>query len=476
MSSRPLPLLRPGSIAALAAPAALLTGALIAARVALGLTAVVALLYGPLIFFNLPLGLAFWVPLTFMQSLHFAWSGPAVIAVLLLAAWIGTLPATRHVRAAVLGRQRFLVTAIVLLLLWETFSLLWAEDSGRAAEQLVNWYVAAGIFVVVATTVTNARLARTILLAFVLGGVASVIIGLASTGLHPSPSALSAASQTEGRLTGGTGDPNYLGAGAVAGIVIAIALFATTRRVATRWVLAAAIVILVVGVVASESRGALLASGGAAVAALVLFKRQRLIVGTALAMLVGLAALWFAADPSALHRVTNFNGGGTGRTSLWQVAWRVGTHNPVVGVGLDNFVTQEARYVREPGALNNVDLIADKPHVVHNLYLQAFTELGVIGFVLLIGVIGGVLSCGIRAARGFDARGQPDLATLARAIVAAEVSIFIALFFLSDGPDERFWVLFGVGAALLGLLPTAIGAREAERGGLRRTLSGGWAR
>jgi O-antigen ligase len=126
-----------------------------------------------------------------------------------------------------------------------------------------------------------------------------------------------------------------------------------------------------------------------------------------------------------------------------------------VGVGLQNFVTQEARYVREPGTLTSVALIADKPHFVHNLYLEAFTETGIIGFILLMAMILGFLSSGARAAKGFDARGQPDLATLARAIVVAEVSIFVALFFLSDGPDERFWVLFGLGAAMLGLAPAA---------------------
>lgn len=419
----------------------------------MGLTAAVAFIYGPLIFFDLVLGLALWVPLTFMNSLSFAWSGPAVVSVLLLAAWIGTLPATRQRGSAVIAHQRLLVWSIGLFLLWNTLSLLWAQDRGRAAEALLDWYVAAAIFVVVATTVSNTRQVRLILLAFVLGGVASVIIGVATTGLHASPSALSGASQAEGRLTGGAGDPNYLAAGALASLVIAAALFATTRRAAMRWLLACAIVILVAGVVASESRGALIASGGAALAALVLFKRHRLIVGSAIVALLSVAALWFAVDPSAINRVTNFNGGGTGRSDLWTVAWRVGTHNPVVGVGLDNFVAHEAQYVREPGTLTSVALIADRPHVVHNMYLQAFTETGMIGFALLISIVIGLLSSGLRAARRFDIRGRSELATLSRAVVIAEISIFIALFFLSDGTDERFWILFAVGAALLGLAP-----------------------
>lgn len=454
MSSRAVPLLRPSTIVALAAPAALLVGVLLAARTSVGLAAVVALLYAPLVFFNLPLALVLWVPLTFMTSLHFAWSGPAVISAMLLAAWIGTLGATRAQRGAILSRSRLVVAAIVLFLLWGTLSVLWSTDGTRALESLVDWLVAAGVFVLVATTMTSPRQARWVLIAFVVGGVASAIIGFATTGLHPSPSALSGASQAEGRLTGGSGDPNYLAAGLVASIVIASALFTTTRNALARVGLLAALVILVAGTVGSESRGALLASAGAAVAALVLFKRRRLMVGAVLATIAILGALWLATDPSALHRLTNFNGGGTGRSDLWKVAWRVGTHNPIAGVGLDNFVTQEAQFVREPGTLTSVALIADKPHVVHNLYLQSFTETGVIGFVLLLGMAVGFLSTGIRAARRFDSSGQTDLATLSRAIVVAEIALFIALFFLSDGPDERWWVLFGAGAGLLGLAPS----------------------
>jgi O-antigen ligase len=440
-------------VALLAAPLALSLGILLAARTSAGLAATVALIYAPLIFFNLPVALILWVPLTFMTSLHFAWSGPAVISVMLMAAWIGTLPATRPLRAAVIARQRFLAYAIALFLLWSTMSLLWATDTTRGLEALVDWLVAAGIFLVIATTISTARHVRLVLMAFVLGGVASVIVGFATTGLHPAASAIVSASQTEGRLTGGSGDPNYLAAGLVASVVLAGALLATARRPAVRLSLVGAIVVLLAGAIATESRGALLASLGASIAAFVLFKRRRLAVGGFLLTLLALATLWLAADPVALHRITNFNGGGTGRSDLWRVAWRVASHKPVIGVGLDNFVTQEAQYVREPGSLTSVALIADKPHVVHNLYLQSFTETGAIGFGLLMALLLAVLRSGTRAAHRFDEHGQTDLATLARAVVIAQLSIFIALFFLSDGPDERFWVLFGVSGALLGIAP-----------------------
>jgi hypothetical protein len=74
------------------------------------------------------------------------------------------------------------------------------------------------------------------------------------------------------------------------------------------------------------------------------------------------------------------------------------------------------------------------------------------------------LSSGVRAAKAFDAAGQIELATIARAVVVAEISIFIALFFLSDGPDQRYWILFGIGGALGGLAPRQLQVRQMARG------------
>lgn len=427
-----------------------------AIRVSLGLAAVVALLYAPLIFLDLPLGLTLWTPLTFLESLELPWSGPAVISVLLLAAWIGTLSATRQARAAVFANQRWVLWSVVLYLLWITFSVLWSENTGLALEGVEEWLISAVVFVVVATTIANRRYVRAMLWAFVLGGAASVLVGLATTGLAPAPSAIVSSTQAEGRLlAGGVSDPNYLAAGVVAGAVLAGGLFVTSRRTGARVVLAVSIVILILGEVVSESRGGLLAAAGAALTALIVFKRQRLAVGSIIAIVVTVGALFLVAQPSAWQRISHFNGGGSGRTELWKVAWRVASEQPVIGVGLDNFVTQEAKYVRQPGVLTSVELIAEKPHVVHNQYLEAYTETGIVGFVLLISMMLAFLSCGARAAKVFDARGQPELATLARAVVVAEVSIYVALFFLSDGADQRFWILFGIGAAMLGLASQA---------------------
>jgi O-antigen ligase len=468
LNSRAIPLLRADVVRVVALLAAPVVGVLLARHTTTGVAVMVALVYFPIVFLNLPLALVLWVPLTFMTALSFPASGPAVISVLLLAAWIGTWPTAWAERRAVIESQRPLIITIVLFLVWSSISILWAKNSGAGLESIAEWLQAAGIFIVVATSIRDERYVRWMLVAFVIGGVVSVAIGVQSTGLHQ-VGEVANESAAEGRLTGGGTDPNYLGAGLVASTIVAMTLFAAYRQVILRSVLVGAIAILVAGIVASESRGALLASLAGAVSAFIVFKRGRLALGGALLLLIGLAAIWIAADPSALTRLTNFSGTGTGRTELWKIAWRVGNGHPVVGVGLGNFAVEAVHYVRLPGALTAVAMVVEEPHVVHDIYLQAFAETGIIGVALLAALVVIVLRGGITAAKAFDRLGETRLATLARGVMVAQVSIFVSLIFLTDGPDERFWVLFGVGAALGGLVPS-----EKQVSARRRSRRRGW--
>ncbi len=92
--------------------------------------------------------------------------------------------------------------------------------------------------------------------------------------------------------------------------------------------------------------------------------------------------MWFSLNPHAWQRISEFDSSGTGRTALWTVAWRITEDHPVNGVGLDNFVEQAPKYTREPGKLELVHNIAEKPHVAHNVYLQFLAETGFIGAIL----------------------------------------------------------------------------------------------
>jgi putative inorganic carbon (HCO3(-)) transporter len=157
----------------------------------------------------------------------------------------------------------------------------------------------------------------------------------------------------------------------------------------------------------------------------------------------------FAATPAAWERISTIDAGGSGRSSLWTVGWRVASDHPLTGVGLDNFVVVAGDYVREPGALTRVGRIAEDPQYVHNLYLHVLAENGVVGLALYVMFVAGCLRAAWVAASRFAARGDPAMEALARAVFVGACGMLISAFFLSSMIDQRMWVLFAFGPALL---------------------------
>jgi O-antigen ligase len=188
----------------------------------------------------------------------------------------------------------------------------------------------------------------------------------------------------------------------------------------------------------------------ASLATLVVFRgKPRLYAIAVTTVVLGAGALWFAAYPGAWERLTSFDDGGNGRSDLWQVASRMAEDHPLAGVGLGDFTVRSAEYVREPGSLEFVRLIAERPHAVHNMYLQLQAELGILGLGLFLAVVVACMAASWRAASLLDAAGDSATAVIARAVLLAQFAMLVAGLFISYSTDERLWVLLALGPALL---------------------------
>jgi O-antigen ligase len=449
--TRSAPLARSTVPQALVAAAALLLAMLAAGiltrNVGLGLALVGACSFMTLVFLDLPLAIAAWVPVAWIEYSHLTGRAPVIATVLLVVAWLGT----RRARGTVLyAGDRTVMLAVGVLLLWLTLSVAWASDRSLAWVEAKAWYGAAAGFVVVASAMASPRNVRMLALAFVLGALVSIIVGLTGHGgLTTTANALDLA--TRQRFSGGEGDPNYLAAGLVAAIALAAGLLPSARDPIAKLGLGAAIAAIAAALAATESRGGLIGALVALIAALVLARRQRVQAAAFGVFVIAAAGAFFLASPSALHRATHFNAGGSGRAELWTVGWRMTADHPVVGVGLAGFQTEAKNYVRPPGSLQFVRLIVDEPSVTHNVYLQQLAETGIVGLALLLAVIGSCLAAAGRAARRFDARGDPALAALARASVVAMIGFLTASLFISNSTDKRLWIILALGPALLGI-------------------------
>lgn len=445
-----LPGLGPRPIIAAAVLSALLVGVLFAQRAELGFVLVAALLYGPIPFVNLPLGLALWFPTVFISYLPGLGDPAHAAAVLVAVAWLGTLAATRSGRSAV-REHRILIVAVLALLVWLVASLTWATTPSDGFDGLYMWVPPMILFAMVLTAVRTEQHVRWLTYAFVAGAVVSVVIGLVVNGLQSADSAIDSATQQGGRLQGGAGDPNVLATGVVPAIALAAALIVATRAATVRIALGLAIVVLGAGLAATESRGGLIAMVIALIAAVAVAKGRRGAIIVLAMVTFGGAAAWFVNTPSGWDRITSFDGGGNGRSDLWNVGWDMAKDHPLAGVGLGNYQDRAVEYVRRPREIQFVDIIAEKPHVVHNTYLQLMAETGVIGLLLFLAVAGAALAASLRAARQYDARGDDGMATLARALFVAIVAVLGASIFLTNGHDSRLWLLFGLAPALVAL-------------------------
>jgi O-antigen ligase len=432
--------------------AAAVCGLTVAIHPPAGLALVTGGLYLALALSNLPLALALWVPLVFLEGLTAFNLGAKATGLVLLAAW---LPAVLQRGAArppwVSAPPRRLCELAALVVLWLTLSTLWADSPAAVLADAWHWAAVVVIFVLVATSVPTLATMRGVLVGFIAGAVVSMAAGIWAGGFGSEASAGELAEAEGARLGGALGDPNFLAAGLVPAIVLAWALAAVTRSALARLALSVTVVLLLSGLVASESRGGAIALLVTLVAALLVFRGRRAQVSVVALVVLALVAVWFSASPTAWDRVSSFDNGGSGRSDLWTVASRAADEHPVVGVGLNNFTAVAPRYVREPGTLTQVELLVERPQVVHNTYLQMLTEAGIVGLVLFLAFVVGCLAAAGRAARVFRQRGSPTAEILAQAVLVATIAMLAAGFFISAGVDKRLWILLGLGPALFAL-------------------------
>jgi len=423
--------------------AAILVSGLMVKSLPLGIGAAFLLLYAPLLLLNLPLGIAAWVPLTFLDRMPVFSVAPTLAEILLAVAWIGALPVTRRRITEVVSRHAGIFATLLLYCSWVTASPVWAKVTGNAGSDLWTWWVAGGVFVVVATSAVSRRALTVVCFSFVVGAVLSVLAGAIPNG---APRGADVAADEAARLAGSFGDPNIFAAGLGPGIALAIGLMSVWRGLAARVLLGTAAAILFLGLVLSASRGALAATACMAVVAVVTAPRRRVQSGLAVATVFAaiLIAERVGSSSSVLARIRSFDTG-NGRIDLWTVAWRMARDHPILGVGDNNFIVVSRDYLTRAGAIQEPGFILTSPHFVHNTFLQMFAETGIVGIGLFCVFLFAVLRVTWRATRQLAALGEVRLAALTRSIFLAQVGFLAALVFLTDGNDNRCWVLLGLG-------------------------------
>jgi O-antigen ligase len=460
---------RPISTGALAAAAfGIAVGLALAVDLRVGLALAFAAVGVPLALLDLPVIIALWAALAVFSRHPGFGTIMSATALLVLGGWLVRARSNRsHLREA-LAPHRVLLTIVGLLLVWLTVSVAWTEDTRTVRGELIYWYVNAAALVVLVTSLRTARDLRLVVAAVVVAVSAAVALGLAGVQLGP-PSAPDAGPSSEGRLQGVAGDPNFMAAFIVPSVVLGLVLLGTARSRA-RVVLPPLVGLLVVGLVATQSRGGMMSSVAMLLVALAVMRGRRGAVLGAATVVLLIGAFWVAANPTALDRFQSLGEDrGNGRADLWLVARRMSADHPITGVGLDNFVVRSREYVRRPGRLDFVDLVVERPHVVHNTYLQMLAETGFVGLGLFLAFALTAVASAARAARRFDRSGRRSLALLARGVLVGNIGLLIAATFISAQVTATVWLLLALGPVLLSLAcagrtPASAAARPVRTG------------
>jgi O-antigen ligase len=284
------------------------------------------------------------------------WAGLALAAV-------GALVLARAKDLRVSWAGVALIAATAAICGWTALSWFWSSDPSATRDEALRApvYLAAAIAFVAFSSLRGGL--------GILTGVASGATGIAAYSLVDR-----LFTPAHGQLLGGPlGYANALGALCVIGLAIVGVL---GLRLRTPYALLPAAVLLgALALTASRGSWVALAAGlfvaigfaagwGGAAAAVVAIALGALYVVTAL------------ATPTRLLQA---------RADYWHVAWHVGVHHPLGGLGAGTYDLAWAAY----GDLARWGDVLD----AHNLYLETFAELGVVGVVLVLTLAAPVVTC-----------------------------------------------------------------------------------
>ncbi len=445
-----LPLLS-AQVALLAAAA--MFGLLAGIDAKLAVVAALSVAFTAIVIADLAVGVTLFAVLAFVDVLPLggaALTFTKAAGLLLALSWLANLATNSDTKSDFFTAHPAFGYVLVGLLAWMAVSVLWADYPGGALAALYRWVLQVTLFLIAFTAVRTRRHVIWVLTAFLVGAMISALYGLA----FPAPPE---SAEDVTRLGGAGIDPNQLATVMVAALPLAAAFAVGWKRHPGVRLLALAVVgFCAFSVFLSLSRTGLTALAVALIATVLVAGRWRtpavLLLVSVSVLAVGYFTFYASADQRERISVAD---GGTGRSDIWTVGWRMVEANPVQGVGIGNFSTSSIHYLLAPGAIRRDEFIVDDPKVAHNVYLEVLAEVGIPGLVAFVAVLLFSLVSTIRAAHGFLRAGDMQMELLARGLCVALVGTFAANFFISGQFSKQLWILLALGPAMLQVAQSA---------------------
>lgn len=429
----------------------------------LAIVASLGLVFVVLAFMNLTAGLALFALMIFLEAL-FRGGGfvsfTKLAGLLLAISWLAKLATTNRERINLLlsshPHASYLLLAFVA---WVALGATWAVNSGDVLTDASRFLLNFTLFAIIFTAIRGRVELGWLLAAFIAGVAITALYGLVVRPVEDP--------RKVDRVASTVGNPNELAAVLVAGMTLATGAALALRGSALRAPAAVIAGLTLATLILTGSRGGVIALSVTLLAAVIFAGRWR---GPMLALVAVLAmaavGFFFTLTPQAIQdRLLSVTPGELrasqeARGTIWQVGLRVSAENLATGVGSSNFNDVSINYVFDtPGAARS-DQIFDEAKTMHNMYLQALVETGVLGLILFLAILLFILRTCWQAARLFGRNGDIRMEILSRAALVAMIGVMAAGFFSSHQFAKWLWFLFALGPVLLSLARRESGAEQ----------------
>jgi len=241
------------------------------------------------------------------------------------------------------------------------------------------------------------------------------------------------------------GDPNDLALVLLFPASFALStLLSKSRGKASRIFAAISFVAVFAAIIATQSRGGLL--GVTAVIGVFAWRRipnKGVIAVGAVAVLLILFLLAGVGDrASGGAHEEGIDESAMGRIYAWGAAWSMAITHPVLGVGLNNFLSNYWAYSSHWDGNN---------HAVHSTWFGVLAETGFVGLIFFVIMVAAIVRSAIRSVRQlemFTGRESADILIVARAVEAGLVGFIVSGTFLTMGFTWPLYILLSLASAV----------------------------
>ena len=316
-----------------------------------------------------------------------------------------------------------------LFLFWGLVSALWAADPSTTLERLptaaalVGFYIAAVSF-----RITEEEFRWIVRLAIVGGCFTAAFLAYEYfTGVSWITMSQTGSVLERGTLIMGEKEvnPDSVGLKFIIPISLAVATYLSSRRTLIKGVAIIALGANVGALLLTMSRAAFLSL----IVLIVVFARRLRLDRRLIVVGVVAGALLASMPTSFFQRLAEKSAqSGSGRLYIWRVGLEMVKHNPILGIGFGNFLVVYKDYAGYAQHFMGYRLAP------HNLYLEIWTELGILGVLLFFMAIRAQVKVISGAAKNH---------AISVWLVASEAAFWAILvygFFMGLLWDKTFWL------------------------------------